>query len=101
MAAFSPGPPHGVTTSSQSSAGDTVSAMTRAQELLEQVRALPPEEREEFELLFAFEAEGSPNFSAEWDDEIVRRVEAWRAGDAGSVSWDSIQRTLNAKLDAS
>ena len=75
--------------------------MTRAQELLEQVRALPPHEREEFEELLAAEEQATGDPSGEWDAEIERRVTAWRAGSSGSVAWESIQRRLHAKIDAS
>jgi putative addiction module component (TIGR02574 family) len=75
--------------------------MTRAEELLEQVKALPPDERDEFDLLYSYPKDDESAVTEEWDEEIRRRVEDWKSGKADAVSWETIQSKLRAKLDAS
>jgi putative addiction module component (TIGR02574 family) len=65
--------------------------MTRAQELLEQVKALPPEEREEFDLLYSYGPDEDFELSDEWKAEIARRVEEIENGTAKTRTWDEVE----------
>lgn len=66
--------------------------MTRVQELVEQVRALSEDERDEFDLLLMKEAE-SAELSPEWRAEIARRASS--TGGA-SRTWDDLEREYAA-----
>ncbi len=74
--------------------------MTRVEELLEQVRALNPDEREE--LRARLDAEPGEDFelSPEWKAEIERRIEGWESGNSETLSWDEVKTRLRAQIDA-
>ena len=71
--------------------------MTRVQELLEQVKALTPEEQEEFRLLLASEADGDFELSPEWREEIQRRVERLDSGETQAAPWADVKRQLRER----
>ena len=75
--------------------------MTRVQEIVEQVRALSPNEQEELRLLLNFELDGDDfELSQEWKAEIRRRVAEFEAGRSSSSTWDDVRSRLRAKIDA-
>jgi putative addiction module component (TIGR02574 family) len=74
--------------------------MTRVQELLEQVKALTPEEQEEFRLLLASEADGDFELSPEWREEIQRRVERLDSGETQAVPWVDVKHRLRERIRA-
>jgi hypothetical protein len=65
--------------------------MTRAEELLEQVKALPPDERDAFDVLFACQQSQDFELSDEWNAEIARRVKSIQDGSARLRSWDEVE----------
>lgn len=72
--------------------------MTRAQELLEQVKALPPDDREEFDLLYSCEQDDDFELSDEWKAEIARRIAEVDAGTAKTKSWEEVKASLDRRL---
>ncbi len=65
--------------------------MTRAEELLEQVKALPPDERDEFDLLFSCQQSQDFELSEEWKAEIARRVKSMEDGEGSLRSWAELE----------
>lgn len=65
--------------------------MTRVQELLERVKELTPDEREEFRFLLNSNTEGDFELSPEWRQEIRRRVAEIEDGTAKLRSWDEVE----------
>ncbi|MBK7725810.1 MAG: addiction module protein [Dehalococcoidia bacterium] len=75
-------------------------AMTRVQELLEQVKALTPEERAEFWLLVPLAADGDFELSTDWREETQRRVERLDSGETQAVPWVDVKHRLRERIRA-
>ena len=68
--------------------------MSRVEELVEQVRSLPPDEQEAFRILLDAETTDDFELSPEWKAEIQRRIEDI---DDPRVKWHSAEE-VDAKL---
>lgn len=73
--------------------------MSRVEELVEEVHALSPEDRERFEQLLEV-MEGGDDLHPAWAAEIERRIQLWREGKAQSLTWEEVRAKLRAKIDA-
>ena len=71
--------------------------MTRVQELIAQVKALSPDEREEFDILLGSdELDWEP--SEEWKQEISRRVTELESGKVPGIPWEEVEQRLERRL---
>lgn len=75
-------------------------------DILQAALALDPVEREELAItLFeSFEepmpaAEATPELSAEWRAEIVRRSEAYKRGELEPVPWEQVREEVRRKYE--
>lgn len=73
--------------------------MTRVQELVEQVRALSEDERDEFLLLLA-ENDDDFELSEEWKEEIRRRIDDLDAGRVKPIPWETVRDELRERTRA-
>lgn len=73
----------------------------RTRKLLDEVLALPPEERMDFlDQLILLESEqaggySSPEIAAEWEKEIARRIEEIDSGKVQAIPWEEVKREMN------
>lgn len=73
--------------------------MTRVQELVEQVRALSEDERDEFWRLFE-ENDEEFDLSEAWMEEIRRRMADLDAGRAEPIPWETVRDELRERIRA-
>ena len=73
--------------------------MTRVQELVEQVKSLSPDERDEFWLLLEGNDEEFP-LSEAWMREIRNRVADLDAGRAKPIRWETVRDELRERIRA-
>lgn len=68
--------------------------------LLNQVLALPPEERERFaDCVYESLSEDSPEeIQTAWDEEIKLRIEEIDRGEVTLIPWEQVQAELHARL---
>lgn len=71
--------------------------MTRVQELVEQVRALSQDERDEFWRLFE-ENDEEFDLSEAWMEEIRRRMADLDAGRAEPIPWETVRDELRERI---
>ncbi len=72
--------------------------MTRVEEIVEQVRALPPDEQEVVRMLLNLGSEDDFELSPEWQAEIRERVEELEQGDVKGIPWDEVDKKLERRL---
>lgn len=65
---------------------------------MEQVRALPWEEQEEFRLLLYYGEDADLGLSPEWEEELARREAALQEGSMGTVSAEKVAASLRRRL---
>lgn len=73
--------------------------MTRVQELVEQVRSLSQDEREEFWLLVE-QDDGGFELSEAWREEIRRRIADLDAGRTNPIPWETVRDELRERIRA-
>ena len=73
-------------------------AMSRVEELVEQVRSLSPDEQEAFRLLLDSEGTDGFELSPAWKAEIKRRLEDIDSGRVKTIPWEDVQKQLEARL---